>query len=71
MATRNRLARHDRQSFRALRQCSFRAACPLFISPLFFEDKDPVTALILTYFMIPIGLITQPDWFSIFWMDRG
>lgn len=31
-----------------------------FIAPLFFPEKDPVTALILTYAMIPLGLLTKP-----------
>lgn len=31
-----------------------------FIAPLFFEGKDPVTALILTYSMLPLGLISRP-----------
>jgi len=31
-----------------------------FIAPLFFEGKDPITALILTYSMLPLGLITRP-----------
>lgn len=31
-----------------------------FIAPLFFEGKDPVTALILTYSMLPLGLVTRP-----------
>lgn len=31
-----------------------------FIAPLFFEGKDPVTALILTYGMMPLGFITRP-----------
>src|SRR5579863_4289600 len=31
-----------------------------FIAPLFFEKSDPVTALILTYGMMPLGLITRP-----------
>ena len=31
-----------------------------FIAPLFFEGKDPVTALIFTYSMLPLGLIAKP-----------
>lgn len=32
-----------------------------FIAPLFFaQENDPVTALILTYCMIPLGLLTRP-----------
>ncbi len=31
-----------------------------FIAPLFFEGKDPLSALILTYSMLPLGLITRP-----------
>jgi MFS transporter, MHS family, proline/betaine transporter len=31
-----------------------------FLAPLFFEGKDPVTALILTYGMLPLGLATRP-----------
>lgn len=31
-----------------------------FIAPLFFEGKDPITALILTYSMLPLALITRP-----------
>lgn len=31
-----------------------------FISPLFFEASDPLTALILTYGMIPLGVLTRP-----------
>jgi MFS family permease len=30
-----------------------------FIAPLFF-DKDPLTALILTYAMLPLGILTRP-----------
>ncbi len=31
-----------------------------FIAPLFFNKSDPVTALILTYGMMPLGIITKP-----------
>lgn len=31
-----------------------------FIAPLFFEKQDPITALILTYGMMPLGLISRP-----------
>ncbi|MES2198975.1 MAG: MFS transporter [Chlamydiota bacterium] len=31
-----------------------------FIAPLFFYEKDPITALILTYGMLPLGLLTRP-----------
>lgn len=31
-----------------------------FIAPLFFEGLDPITALILTYSMLPLGFITRP-----------
>jgi len=31
-----------------------------FIAPLFFEESDPLTALILTYGMLPLGLLTRP-----------
>lgn len=31
-----------------------------FIAPLFFDEKDPITALILTYGMLPLGLLTRP-----------
>lgn len=31
-----------------------------FISPLFFECSDPLTALILTYGMLPLGLLARP-----------
>lgn len=31
-----------------------------FIAPLFFAEKDPITALILTYAIIPLGFITKP-----------
>ena len=31
-----------------------------FIAPLFFEQQDPLTALILTYGMMPLGCITRP-----------
>ena len=31
-----------------------------FIAPLFFGPEDPVTALILTYAMLPLGFITKP-----------
>jgi len=31
-----------------------------FIAPLFFPDNDPITALILTYSMLPLGIITRP-----------
>ncbi|HSX13294.1 MAG TPA: MFS transporter [Chlamydiales bacterium] len=31
-----------------------------FIAPLFFAEKDPISALILTYAIIPLGFITKP-----------
>ena len=31
-----------------------------FIAPLFFGQTDPITALIMTYAMIPLGLLTKP-----------
>ncbi len=31
-----------------------------FIAPLFFDKSDPITALILTYAMMPLGLISKP-----------
>src|SRR5579872_7035410 len=31
-----------------------------FIAPLFFEGKDPLTALILTYGMLPLGILSRP-----------
>lgn len=31
-----------------------------FLAPLFFPDKDPMTALILTYAMIPLGMLARP-----------
>jgi MFS family permease len=31
-----------------------------FIAPLFFEKQDPITALILTYGMLPLGCVTRP-----------
>ncbi len=31
-----------------------------FIAPLFFEEKDPLTALILTYGMLPLGILSRP-----------
>lgn len=31
-----------------------------FIAPLFFDDKDPLTALILTYGMMPLGILAKP-----------
>lgn len=31
-----------------------------FIAPLFFSSSDPLTALIYTYGMLPLGLITRP-----------
>ena len=31
-----------------------------FIAPLFFENQDPLTALILTYGMLPLGCISRP-----------
>lgn len=31
-----------------------------FIAPLFFEEKDPATALILTYGILPLGFLTRP-----------
>lgn len=31
-----------------------------FIAPLFFEEKDPLTALILTYSLLPLGFVTRP-----------
>lgn len=31
-----------------------------FIAPLFFPEKDPLTALILTYAMIPLGMLARP-----------
>ena len=31
-----------------------------FIAPLFFHHHDPLTALVLTYGMIPLGMLTRP-----------
>jgi MHS family proline/betaine transporter-like MFS transporter len=31
-----------------------------FLAPLFFKDSDPITALILTYAIMPIGLFSRP-----------
>ncbi len=31
-----------------------------FIAPLFFVEQDPVTALILTYGMLPLGMLGRP-----------
>ncbi len=31
-----------------------------FIAPLFFENLEPLTALILTYSMLPLGLLVRP-----------
>lgn len=31
-----------------------------FIAPLFFDGQDPLTALILTYAILPLGFITRP-----------
>lgn len=31
-----------------------------FLAPLFFPGKDPITALILTYCIIPLGMIARP-----------
>jgi len=31
-----------------------------FIAPLFFGPADPITALILTYAMLPLGFLTKP-----------
>lgn len=31
-----------------------------FIAPLFFSGQDPFTALILTYAILPLGLLTRP-----------
>lgn len=31
-----------------------------FLAPLFFEKQDPLTALILTYGILPMGFITKP-----------
>ncbi|HSW87415.1 MAG TPA: MFS transporter [Rhabdochlamydiaceae bacterium] len=31
-----------------------------FIAPLFFENKDPLTALILTYAILPLGILMRP-----------
>lgn len=31
-----------------------------FIAPLFFEQKDPITALILTYMIFALGIFTRP-----------
>jgi MFS transporter, MHS family, proline/betaine transporter len=31
-----------------------------FIAPLFFEKSDPLTALILTYGMLPLGILFRP-----------
>jgi MHS family proline/betaine transporter-like MFS transporter len=32
----------------------------VFLAPLIFPDKDPITALILTYAMIPLGMLARP-----------
>jgi len=40
-----------------------------FIAPLFFSDKDPITALIMTYGMLSLGLFARPvGSFFIGWM---
>ncbi|MCX6990158.1 MAG: MFS transporter [Chlamydiae bacterium] len=31
-----------------------------FLAPLFFPEKEPITALILVYAMIPLGMIARP-----------
>ena len=31
-----------------------------FLAPLFFVDSDPLTALIMTYAMLPLGFFTKP-----------
>lgn len=31
-----------------------------FIAPLFFDNSDPLTALILTYGILPVGILTKP-----------
>ncbi len=31
-----------------------------FIAPLFFGQQDPITALILTYAFLPLGILTRP-----------
>jgi MFS transporter, MHS family, proline/betaine transporter len=31
-----------------------------FIAPLFFHSQDPLTALILTYALIPLGIVAKP-----------
>jgi MHS family proline/betaine transporter-like MFS transporter len=31
-----------------------------FLAPLFFEESDPVTALILTYCLLPLGIAMRP-----------
>jgi MFS transporter, MHS family, proline/betaine transporter len=31
-----------------------------FIAPLFFESSDPLTALILTYTILPLGILARP-----------
>lgn len=31
-----------------------------FIAPLFFDNRDPVTALIFTYGLLPLGIVTRP-----------
>src|SRR5476649_2874042 len=31
-----------------------------FIAPLFFGQQEPVTALILTYALLPLGILTRP-----------
>ncbi len=31
-----------------------------FLAPLFFDPSDPITGLILTYGMLPLGILTRP-----------
>jgi MHS family proline/betaine transporter-like MFS transporter len=31
-----------------------------FLAPLFFNNQDPLTALILTYAILPLGILTRP-----------
>ncbi len=31
-----------------------------FLAPLFFAESDPLTSLILTYGMLPLGMVTKP-----------
>ena len=39
-----------------------------FLAPLIFPDKEPIVALILTYAIIPLGMLSPSYWIAGIWL---